>query len=71
MPQIMRSAIRQFHDGMRACVRLGDRVCLGWFVVEQGLREGFVPAPLLLNIFFAAVMNVAYTRFKADKEIRT
>ena len=26
-------------------------------------------APLLLNIFFAAVINVAYTRFKVDKSI--
>ena len=26
-------------------------------------------APLLFNIFFAAVINVAFTRFKADKGI--
>ena len=26
-------------------------------------------APLLINIFFAAVINVAYTRFKGDKGI--
>ena len=32
------SVIRQVHDGMRACVRLDDRVCLGWFAVEQGQR---------------------------------
>ena len=25
-------------------------------------------APLLFNIFFAAVINVAYTRFEADKD---
>ena len=54
---------------MRACVRLDDRVCSGWFAVEQGLRQGCVPAPLLFNIFFAAVINVACTRFKADKGI--
>ena len=63
--QIMISVIRQFHDGMRACVRLDDRVCSRWFAVEQGL-QGCVLAPLLFNIF-AAVINLASTRFKADK----
>ena len=27
VPQNMFSVFRQFHDGMRACVRLDDRVC--------------------------------------------
>ena len=69
VPQNMISVIRQFHDGKRACVRLDDRVCPGWFAVEQGLRQGCVLAPFLFNIFFAAVINMAYTRFKADKDI--
>ena len=54
---------------MRACVRLDDRVCSGWFTAEQGLRQGCVLASLLFRIFFAAVINVAYTRCKADKDI--
>ena len=54
---------------MRACVRLDDRVCSRWFAVEQGLRQGCVLVPLMFNIFFAAVINVASTRFKADEGI--
>ena len=69
VPQNMISVIRQFHDGMRACVRLDDRMCSRWFAVEQGLHQGCVLAPLLLNIFFAAVINVASRRFKTDKGI--
>ena len=34
VPQIMISVIRQIHDGMRACVRLDDRVYSRWFAVE-------------------------------------
>ena len=38
-----------------------------WFAVEQSSRQGWVLAPLIFNIFFAAFINVAYTRFKPDK----
>ena len=68
VPQNMISVICQFHDGMQTRVRLDDRVCLGWFAVEQDLRQGCVLAPLLFNIF-TVVINVASTRFKADKDI--
>ena len=65
----MISVIRQIHDGMRACVRLDDRVCSRWFAVEQGLRQGCVLARVLFNIFSAAVINLASMRFKADRGI--
>ena len=54
---------------MRACVRLDERVCSRWFVVEQELRQGCVLAPLLFDIFFTVIMTVAYTHFKADEDI--
>ena len=50
-------------------MRLDDRVCSGWFAVKQALRQGCVLAPLLFHIFFVAVINVASTRFKADRGI--
>ena len=50
-------------------MRLDDRVCSGYFAVEQGLHQGCVLAPLLFNIFFAAVINMAYTCFKVHKNI--
>ena len=50
-------------------MRLDDRVCSGWFAVEQGLRQGCVLAPLLFNASFAAVLNVTFTGFKAGKGI--
>ena len=65
----MISVIRQVHDGMRSCVRLDDSVRSRWFAVEQGLPQGCVLAPFQFNIFFAAVIQAASTRFKADKGI--
>ena len=69
MPLQMISVIRQFYDGMRACVWLENGQYSDWFPVEQGLRQRCVLGPLLFNKFFAAVIHVALTRFKADKGI--
>ena len=62
------SDIRQFYDDMRACERLDDRVCSGWFAVKRAL-QGCALTSLLLNIFFAAVINLTDVRFKADNGI--
>ena len=69
VPAKLISIIRQFHDGMRACVRLDSGETSEWFAVEQGLRQGCVIAPDLFNIFFVAVLTVAFDQFSIDKAV--
>ena len=69
VPPQMIAVIRQFHDGMGACVRPDDGVCSDWFEVKQGLRQECVLFLLLFNIFFAAVLNVVLERFSEDPAI--
>ena len=69
VPPRMLAVIRQFHDGMQACVRLDDGDCSDKFAVGQGLWQGCVLAPLLLNMFFTAVLPVAEKPFLADAAI--
>ena len=65
----MLAVIRQFHDGMQACVRLDNEERSDKFDVGQGLRQGFVLAPLLFDMFFPAALRVAEKRFLADAAI--
>ena len=67
-PQVI-EVVRQFHNKMRACVRNDDRQCLERFEVAQWLRQGFVLSPLVLNVFFAAILLVALERFNEDADI--
>ena len=68
-PPQMIEVIRQFHDGMRACVRSDDGRCSEWFEVAQGLRQGCVLSPLLFNVFFAAILRIVLERFSKDAGI--
>ena len=63
------AVIRQFYDGMQACVRLDDGECPDKFDVGQVVRQGCVLAPLLFNMFFTTVLRVAEKRFLADAAI--
>ena len=68
-PPQMIEVIRQFHDGMRACVRSDVGRCSKWFEVAQGLRQGCVLSPLLFNVFFAVILRVVLERFSKDAGI--
>ena len=66
VPQTMISVIRQFHDGMRACVRQGvlEVVCCGTRPSSR-VRACAPPVQHLLRGSY----NVASTRFKPDEGI--
>ena len=68
-PPQMIEMIRQFHDGMRACVRSDDGRCSEWFELAQGLRQGCVLSPLMFDVFFAAILRVVLERFSKDAGI--
>ena len=56
VPPRMLQVIRALHDGMLAHVRVDGSVT-DEFVVTNGLRQGCTLAPMLFNLYFAAVMT--------------
>ena len=52
IPPRMLAVIRQFHDGMRACVRLDDGECSDMFDMEQGLGQGVYSRHCCSTFFF-------------------
>ena len=69
VPPRMLFVISQFHDGMQAFVRLDDRESSDKVDVGQGLRQGGVLAPLLINIFFTEELRAAEKRVLVDAAI--
>ena len=67
----MIEVVRQFHDGIIACVQNDDGQCSEWFNVARGLRQGCKRSPLLLNVFFVAILLVAPERFSEGADILT
>ena len=57
VPTKMPAEIRRFHEGMRARVRTDDGEHSEWFDITEGLRQGCVLSPLLLNMLFAALLR--------------
>ena len=51
VPQNIISVIRQFHDGMRACVRLNKRVGLGWSLWNRAFDKGACSRPSCSKYF--------------------
>ena len=61
-PRIIK-VIHIFHDVIWGRVQLDGRDFSAWVNVCQGLWQGCVLSPLLLNIFFAVVIIVVVQRF--------
>ena len=70
------SIIQSFHEGMSARVQENGDISEP-FSVTNGTKQGCVLAPLLFNIFFAAMMQVAFSncdigvpiQFRTDGDI--
>ena len=61
--------VRQFHDGMQACVQ-NDGEYSEPFLVTKGVKQGCVMAPTLLSMMFSAMLTDAFQDVDAGFPIR-
>ena len=69
VPEKMLTAIRQFHEGMRARVRTNDGEHSERLEVTQRLRQGCVLSQPFFNNFFAAVTHAVVVRFSEGQTL--
>lgn len=67
IPPNLLAVKHQFYDGMRGRTRMNDGTCSDWFDMGQGLRQGCILKQLVLNLFFAAMLMVAFEEFRKDE----
>ena len=67
VPPKMLAVICNFHDSMRARVRIDSGLLSDWFEVYQGLRQECYLAPLLFNLFFAAMLTVCVDELRRTR----
>ena len=61
--------VRQFHNGMQACVQ-NDGVYSEPFLVTDGVKQGCVMAPTLFSMMFSAMLTDAFQDVDVDFPIR-
>ena len=59
VPPKFLNTLRQLHDGMQACVRIGGQQSPS-FNVKLGVRQGCVLAPVIFNLFLSAVTLLSH-----------
>ena len=64
IPLVLVNLIRALHDGAQARVRM-DGELSDAFALERGLKQGSIFAPLLFNLFFAAIIFAFRDRCEA------
>ena len=69
VPPRLLAVARALHDGMHAKVRVGGNLS-GPFPVREGVRQGCLVAPALLNLYYAAVLDEWRRELPADVEVR-